>query len=53
MIFVELKPAPNNKRIKCVGPHLTTFYPCKERSSEVCCVLCDGNYLANYKGCKV
>jgi hypothetical protein len=39
--------------VKCSGTHLTSQWSRKERSSNVCCVLCNGNHPANYKGCMV
>jgi hypothetical protein len=47
--FCHLKP----RCVKCAGDHSTSQCPRKERSSDVRCVLCDGNHPANYKGCTV
>jgi hypothetical protein len=39
--------------LACAGDHSTTQCPRKERSSDIRCVLCNGNHPANYKGCTV
>jgi hypothetical protein len=47
--FCHLKP----RHVKSAGDHSTSQCPRKERSSDVRCVLCNGNHPANYKGCTV
>jgi hypothetical protein len=47
--FANLQP----RCVKCAGDHSTDQCPRKERSSDVRCVLCNGNHPANYKGCKI
>jgi hypothetical protein len=44
--YCHLKP-------RCKGDHLTNQSHCKERSSDVRCVLCGGNHPAKYKGCTI
>jgi hypothetical protein len=39
--------------VKCAGSHHTSACLRKDRSTEVKCVLCEGNHPANYKGCTV
>lgn len=39
--------------VKCAVSHSTANCPRKERSDKVKCILCEGNYPANYKGCIV
>jgi hypothetical protein len=47
--FCHLQP----RCVKCAGDHSTGQCPRKERSSDVRCVLCNGNHPVNYKGCAV
>jgi hypothetical protein len=44
--YCHLKP----RYVNCAGDHLTNQCHRKERSSDVRCVLCDGNHPAKYKG---
>jgi len=39
--------------VKCAGNYATTKCLRKTRSNDVKCVLYNGNYSANYKGCRV
>jgi hypothetical protein len=43
----------SSRCVKCAGDHATSDCPRKEKSSEVKCVLCEGNHPANYRGCIV
>lgn len=39
--------------VKCTEDHATVDCPRKEKSTNVKCVLCEGNHPANYKGCSI
>jgi PAX-interacting protein 1 len=47
--YCHLKP----RCVKCADDHLTNQCHHKERSSDVPCVLCGGNYHTNYKRCTI
>jgi len=37
--------------VKCAGDHPTINYPCRKKSKDIKCILCENNNPANYKGC--